>query len=471
MVLTRERFSYIISKSVERGGIMLVSFRIGNFRSFDKEECFTMEAGRTRNFMGRTVRSAAVRILKFKSIYGANASGKSNLVRAIDLMQDAVLHGIPANAATDYCRINQQNLDRPSIFEIEVMFDNVIYTYGFEALLNTGSFSKEWLTEKKGKKSRTVFMRDIRMGTYDVVSYINNTAINERLTIYADDIRSDGSILFLRSMNQNKDALYGDDSPIQIYRTLFQWFRNKLSVNYPDEPITQYNYFFDSQGSVKAEELLERLDTGISKVQVCDESTEKVMSQFPKRFFQNILDNLNEQKRKNEERGINVDPAIMLRTNEGHSMYILELHGEEIICKTLKFRHKHSSSLFSLWEESDGTIRLLDLLEVLLSNSKDMVYVIDEVSRCLHPLLTKRFIRDFLSLAEKRNIQLIVTTHEADLLDLDFLRQDEVGFVGKREEDGTSKIYGLGDFGARFDKRIRKAYLDGDYGAIPIFTE
>ena len=70
-------------------------------------------------------------------------------------------------------------------------------------------------------------------------------------------------------------------------------------------------------------------------------------------------------------------------------------------------------------------------------------------------------------MAEKRNIQLIVTTHEADLLDLDLLRQDEVGFVGRRDEDGTSKIFGLGDFGARFDKRIRKAYLDGDYGAVP----
>lgn len=446
---------------------MLVNFRVGNFRSFDKEECFSMEAGRTRNFMERTVRSASVRILKFKSIYGANSSGKSNLVRAIDLMQDSILHGIPANASTDYCRMNQDNVDRPSHFEVEVMFDSVLYIYGFEALLNAGSFTREWLIEKKGQKSKTVFMRDVRMGTYDVTSYINNSAINERLTIYADDIKNDGTILFLRSMNQNKDALYSEKSPIQIYKTLFHWFRFKLSVNYPDEPITQYNYFFDSQGSAKAEELLERLDTGISKVQVCDESTEKVMSQFPKKLYQDILDNLNEQKRKNEERGINVDPAIMLRTNEGHSMYILELQGEEINCKTLKFRHKHSSSLFSLWEESDGTIRLLDLLEVLLSNSKDMVYIIDEVSRCLHPLLTKRFIGDFLSMAEKRNIQLIVTTHEADLLDLDLLRQDEVGFVGRRDEDGTSKIFGLGDFGARFDKRIRKAYLDGDYGAVP----
>ena len=96
-----------------------------------------------------------------------------------------------------------------------------------------------------------------------------------------------------------------------------------------------------------------------------------------------------------------------------------------------------------------------------------MVYVIDEVSRCLHPRLTKKFVNDFLQMASERNIQLIVTTHEADLLDLDMLRQDEICFVGKRDENGTSKIFSLDEFGARFDKRIRKAYLDGEYGGVP----
>ncbi len=123
--------------------------------------------------------------------------------------------------------------------------------------------------------------------------------------------------------------------------TLYRWFRYRLSVNYPDEPITQYTYFFDSQGSAKAEEMLARLDTGISKVQVYDESAEKIMAQFPKKFSQDILDSLNEQKRRNEERHREEVPAIMLRSHEGHSMYILELHGEEISYKTLKFRHKH----------------------------------------------------------------------------------------------------------------------------------
>lgn len=152
-------------------------------------------------------------------------------------------------------------------------------------------------------------------------------------------------------------------------------------------------------------------------------------------------------------------------------MYIIELVDEEVNCKTLKFNHQHSTSLFSLGEESDGTIRLLDLLEVLLSTTPNMVYVIDEISRCLHPLLTKQFVQNFLALAAERNVQLIATTHEANLMDLDLLRQDEIGFVGKQDDNGTSILYGLEEFGARFDKRIRKAYLEGEYNAVPRFNK
>lgn len=445
---------------------MLLGFTVSNFRSFDKEERFSMEAGKTRNFSSRVFRTAKSKILKFKAIYGANASGKSNIIKAIDFMQQAVLRGLPSDSVLDYCRVSEENFSRPSSFEMEIILKGIQYNYGFEVLLSAGAFLREWLIEKKGNKQNCVFSRDIRENHYNVTSYVNDNGLNERLRIYADDIKSDASILFLKVMNQNKDTLYGDDSPIEVYRTLYRWFRNKLSVNHPDEPITQYTYFFDSQDSSKAEELLEQMDTGISKVQIYDEATEKVMALFPKQFVQEIADELTEQKNRNTEKGIYATPAIMLRSNEGHSMYIVELHGEEVSCKTLKFNHKYSDSLFSLNDESDGTIRLLDLLEILLTKKEDAVYVVDEVSRCLHPLLTKKFISDFLDMANKRNIQLIVTTHESEIMDLELLRQDEIGFV-KRNANGTSSIYGLEQFGARFDKRIRKAYLEGKYDAVP----
>lgn len=445
---------------------MLVSFSVSNFRSFHNKEIFSMEAGKTRNFSERIARTAGKRLLKFKAMYGSNASGKSSLVKAFDFMQTAVIDGIPAGSSLDYCRLYDENMNRPSRFEIDVIIAGVRLVYGFDVLLNEGRFLAEWLVERKGQRDKQIFKRDIEAQTYELPTYNGNGALNERLSIYADDIKDDGTILFLRTMNQNKDSLYASNSEIEVYRILYRWFRYKLSVNYPDEPITQYTYFFDSQGSDDAEKILARLDTGISKVSVYDEPTEKVMAQLPKSFAQSILDNLNERKQKKNPEAEDA-PAVVVRSHEGHSMYLIELSGEDVICKTLKFNHKHSNSLFTLRDESDGTIRLLDLIEILLSNTKDMVYVIDEVNRCLHPLITKQFVQDFLKLAVERNIQLIVTTHETVLMDLEVLRQDEIGFVEKRTDDGSSRIFGLENYGARFDKRIRNAYMKGQYDAVP----
>lgn len=125
---------------------------------------------------------------------------------------------------------------------------------------------------------------------------MEDSQLADRLSFYADDIKNDGSILFLRVMNKNKDALYDTYPILAPYRTVYRWFRFKLSVNYPDEPITQYTYFFDSEGSAAAEELLARFDTGISKVQVCDEPTEKLIAQFPKRLWSDLVESLTEQK-------------------------------------------------------------------------------------------------------------------------------------------------------------------------------
>lgn len=448
---------------------MLMSFSVSNYRSFDMLERFSMEAGRARNFSTRISRQGNGRILKFKAIYGANASGKSNLVKAIDFMRRTVLHKIPAESSMDYCRRTDENVNKPSFFEAEIVINGIRFIYGFEVVLSSGKFVREWFYEKKAQKQRMIFERNISSGEYCVTSYTNSNTYNDRLRIYADDVKNDDTVLFLCLMNQNKDALYAEDSPLVAYQRVFNWFKSKLSVNHPNEPITHFTYFFDSEGSAKAEELLSRLDTGISKVQVCVEPIEKIIAQFPKELYQDILEGLNEQKRKNEEQGREELPAIMLRNSYENAMYILEMDGEELTCKTLKFKHKHSNSIFLMRDESDGTIRLLDLLEILFSKNDNRVYVIDEISRCLHPMLTKRFIKNFLDLASERNTQLIATTHEIELMDLELVRQDEIGFIGRRESNGTSKIFGLDEFSARFDKRIRRAYIDGDYGAIPRF--
>ena len=109
-----------------------------------------------------------------------------------------------------------------------------------------------------------------------------------------------------------------------------------------------------------------------------------------------------------------------------------------------------------------------DLIEILLCDDNDRVYVIDEINRRFHPLLTRKFVEKYLELAEKRNIQLIVTTHESELMSFDLLRKDEIAFVSK-DKNGMSEFFSMEKFDARFDKKVRNAYLHGDYGAVPSF--
>jgi len=288
------------------------------------------------------------------------------------------------------------------------------------------------------------------------------------LNIYAEDVKEDDSILFLRVMNQNKDSLYTNSSDIKIYKYIYNWFKYKLSVNYPDRPITNYSYLMDREHVNQIGSLLSSFGTGVSEFVIAEVTLEKISNNVPKDIMQDIFDNLNEQKKLYEEKTDNNAPAIMLRSADDNSMFIIELEDDEIKCKTLEFKHEKTKSIFSLEEESDGTIRLLDLIEVLLSTDNERVYIIDEINRRFHPLLTYKFVEEYLRLANYRNIQLIVTTHESKLLDFDLLRKDEIGFIDK-DINGKSTIFSLDSFNERFDKKVRKAYFEGSYGAIPRF--
>ena len=121
--------------------------------------------------------------------------------------------------------------------------------------------------------------------------------------------------------------------------------------------------------------------------------------------------------------------------------------------------------LFQLSEESDGTVRLFDLLEILL-DTEGRTFLIDEFDRSLHPNLTQHFIKLFLDNAKSKNTQLIVTTHDVELMDLDLLRRDEIWFT-QRKPNGTTELFSLDRYRTRFDKDIRTAYLKGAFEGVP----
>ncbi|MBR3917797.1 MAG: AAA family ATPase, partial [Clostridia bacterium] len=148
-------------------------------------------------------------------------------------------------------------------------------------------------------------------------------------------------------------------------------------------------------------------------------------------------------------------------------MFFLWAEEDGVKSGVLKFRHSDSNS-FDFGEESDGTQRLWELLEVLLTD-EEKIFFIDEIDRCMHPSLTYKFVKNFFELTENKNVQLVVTTHESRLLDFDLLRRDEIWFVEK-QKNGDSEIYSLEDYNERFDRKIDKAYLEGRYGGVPVFT-
>lgn len=112
-------------------------------------------------------------------------------------------------------------------------------------------------------------------------------------------------------------------------------------------------------------------------------------------------------------------------------------------------------------------MKLSILLDILISNEKNKIYVIDELERSLHPKLTYKFLELFFEHLKENNTQLIFTTHESTIMDQELLRRDEIWFV-ERNKDNVSHLYSLDRFKERYDKKLSKAYLEGRYGAVPV---
>lgn len=451
---------------------MLIRFNVKNFLSFSTRENgnseeFAMIAGKVRSKKEHVQDDGKLKLLKFAAVYGANASGKSNLVRAMDFMQSTVRDGLPDGYTNMYCKISEENKLKPSYFEMEIQINEKYYAYGFEVLLSQGTFQSEWLVELTAdNREKLIFSRDIGSGKYEFGSCLKTKGLAEKMGIYAEDIQDDGSVLFLSIMNRNKRTLYQKYKRAMVLKDVYMWIVKSLDVNYPNMPISNYSYMADTDNVEDVCKMIEAFGTGITGFQMIEVSVEKVLSHLPQEIQEEVLRDLEKHIAEAEKEQGKYLKGLIMRSQK--DFFVIRINGEEISCQTIQFEHGKKNILFSLDEESDGTIRVLDLLEILLSDS-GMTYVIDELDRCLHPSLTYKFVDVFLQMAAQKDIQLIVTTHESRLLDFDLLRRDEVWFVNKRK-NGESEIYSLEEYNARFDQKIDKAYLEGRYGGVPIFN-
>jgi len=208
--------------------------------------------------------------------------------------------------------------------------------------------------------------------------------------------------------------------------------------------------------------ILKYFDTGIESV----ESKQGEMN-FD-RIFEGIPKEHAEKLKIRISNDIENDPVMFKVNNQVYSLRKDE-EGNIITTKMMQ-NHGNPQELFEYSDESDGTQRLFDLIPLFYEHQNNRVIFIDEIDRSLHTNLTRRFLELFYSLTEKSDCQIIATTHDSNLLDLDLVRQDEIWFI-KRLEDHSSKMYSLNRYKERYDKKIDKEYLLGRYDAIPIFDE
>ena len=447
---------------------MLMNFSVENFGSIGHMQTLNLMTGKSR---GKSVHLLPVykkKGLKFASIYGGNASGKSTFIRAIHYGKMVIQNGFMDKRFMSVNKINASWLEYPSTFIYSVYLNKKKYEYGFSLLWNQEKIIKEWLIEKNSRsEEQIIFIRDFSKEHFEL--HLPKTLKDEilnRVNIYFKDSIQENNLLFLKEINYKKGNLYEEVS-LQFFRVLYNWFDSKLKFVYPndDSVLGQYNFINYPENNDKLYECLFRLDIPISKMSYIDTTFEHAFKNTPKPIMEKIQNDL---KALYEKEGFKNDSSTSFVMRLGDSYYILEAGQDGLSkIKTIVFSH-NSFGNYEFCEESDGTKRILELLEIITSPEKDVTYFVDEIDRSLHPLLTEQFISMYLNPDEVHSNQLIITTHESRLLNLKTLRKDEINFI--TNINGESQIVRLDDFESsesRSDINIELAYLNGRYNGIP----
>lgn len=437
---------------------MLMRFNVKNFLSFYETQEFTMIPGNVRNKEHHLIKGKNLNLLKFAALYGPNASGKSSLIKALKFSKDVVTKGIKSHSYNQYFRLKKGADLTPTTFEYEFKIDDKYYAYGFNLMLSESKVIGEWLYEIRPNGESLIYERNLSDFKSGLKFKSDDSRV--RFNIYSEDILNNDQVLFLSEINRNKENVLKKYDEFVVFSNIFNWFTQTLDINSPDTPISSTEFYIsnDRNNNDKLFTLLDSLGTGITDFKLVNTSIDDARKQIPQKLIEDIETQLFKRK------------AGVVHFRARNNLHIIQLDDEQNLeIKTMYFSHGINGGDFTLGEESDGTRRLLDLLEILLGES-DKVYVIDEIDRSLHPNLTYKFIELFLEMLADKRIQLIITTHEDRLLDLDLLRRDEIWFVEK-QENGSSKLYSLEKFKTRFDQKILKSYLEGRYGAVPKFKK
>ncbi|MCK9190786.1 MAG: ATP-binding protein [Sphaerochaetaceae bacterium] len=450
---------------------MLIKFSVSNFMSFNKTQSLSMQGNKSNRLKFHMVSDDRSRLLKSALIFGANASGKSNFIKAIDFARILVLKGDTTRVVLEkkYFRIDEKNKDKPGIFQFDLELNGKYYSYGFAISYLTNNIIGEWLIDITNKE-KVIFSRTLKddSSSYETESIltIKEVTSKTRFNIYLDDFKKSemSNLLVLTDLSKRSS----DIEECNILRDIIKWF-SKIVVIYPNTHNDLWKFKTVLTNDKVLTNFLEGLDTGIEKPLIKRVDFVTALKDVPDSVKDNILKEVSNSLNKN-------DKGTLLLNISGSVFFIKakKSPGKEIsyTVNTIVFDHGNSSDCFEFKDESDGTKRIFDLLPLLSIEDEDSLILIDELNQSLHTKLAQLFYEMFMNSCKGLRKQLIFTTHDILLMDLDLVRQDEIWFI-ERQENHSSKLYSLSDYKVRIDskKKLGADYLVGRYGAIPVLEK
>lgn len=421
---------------------MIVELRISNFRSIRDEQCLSFVANHNDKWLNEThcmgTNHASVpNLVRSAVVYGANASGKSNLIFALMTMQQLVLHStrlLEPQYRDQYTPFLLDDISRhaPTEFEITLLLGGRRYQYGFQ--YDAMRIRGEWLLVYQTNKAQRWF------------EYHHHPETGETLwepfsVHFKSEKKGQRELWKANTAARSLFLTQAVQSNSRLLQPLFDWFANQLIVL---PASTEFNLLptllrlEDPQYKRWVLALMNAADIHISDIKM--------------------------EKRKSQQLEFKLEPG---RPPEVHTL--------ESELPDVEFCHitpEGKEQWFDRRYESYGTQRLLGYAAPLLDaidNGK--LIVVDEFDTSLHPLLT-RYILQMLHKPHlsQKGAQLWMTTHDTSLLDPEMLRRDQVWFVEKSARQ-TTELYSLMDFSPRRSEALERGYLQGRYGATPFLSE
>lgn len=442
---------------------MLIHFSVENYKCFAEEAFFSLIASSDSKHAYHLYPlklDTKTSVLRAAAMYGANGHGKSKFVEAINFAQMLIIHGTKRGGKinVESFLLDEVLSNSPSRFEFRFLQDDVEYTYGF--VISKDRVHEEWLFSRPNVREVLLFERvtdEKGVTKFEFGSSLakKNSKNRQVLSFLGEGTRKNQ--LFL------KEAAERNVSKLE---PAFDWFGAVLSVITADSLIQPLEMKANKEKEFISfmSDFLKSAGTGIEEIKTVEEvlDFEKQFPGMPENLKADILESINDGK-------------IITLSFHGESYSICKNESDEGLLISLKTVHKRkndSDVLFDFSQESAGTQRLMQILPVLADmKSQKRVYVIDELDRKLHPLLSRMFVKCYLETEHANTFgQMIFTTHDTHLLDLDLLRRDEIWFVEKNSY-GAAQMYSLSDLKIRADLNIEKGYLNGRFGGIPFIGD